>query len=428
MGDISTWLAVLLALALGGMLGLAAGQARHRRARAGDALRLRLLETLARDLAGATTLAEAARAAFDACAAGVRPTQLAILLPGAGGQLEVVNATGFPEGTGPSELPLSPQSAPMEVFRSGEVVWLPDPAACDARFPTRRAARERLGLGSFLGLPLAVRGERIGVLTLGFGAPEALGEADRSFARTVADRCAITLDRVRLLEGEQRLRTEREDLVRGISHDLRTPLSAIVLQARLAAREASSVPAAAQRATAIEASARRMAHAIEDLVQMARFAEGQIPVEPERIELRAFALEVRERLFPGPDQARIAVAAPPGLAARADPRHLERILMNLVNNALENSPEGSPVEVGAAQAGREVLLSVRDRGAGIPAAELPGLFQRYVRGQGARRKQGLGLGLFIARLLSEAQGGRIEVESAEGEGSTFRVALPGDGV
>lgn len=103
---------------------------------------------------------------------------------------------------------------------------------------------------------------------------------------------------------------------------------------------------------------------------------------------------------------------------------LDRILTNLVSNALKYSPEAAPVLVRAESADREVRVSVADSGVGIPPEELPHVFDRYYRAKGAGESEGLGLGLFIAKALVEAHGGRIWVMSNPDEGSTFTFTLP----
>jgi signal transduction histidine kinase len=122
------------------------------------------------------------------------------------------------------------------------------------------------------------------------------------------------------------------------------------------------------------------------------------------------------------DAGRVTVRIPPGLPPLdVDPDRLDRILVNLVGNALKYS--GGEVEVAAERGDGTVRLIVSDRGAGIPAADLDRIFQRYYRGQ-RHEGEGLGLGLYIVRRLVEAHGGTIVVESAPGRGSRFTVTLP----
>jgi signal transduction histidine kinase len=114
------------------------------------------------------------------------------------------------------------------------------------------------------------------------------------------------------------------------------------------------------------------------------------------------------------------------LAGEWDPDRVGQVLANLVGNALQYSPEDSPVVVACSERDGEVALEVRNAGAPIPADLIPALFEPFRRGSDERtlRRKGLGLGLFIARQIAQAHGGRIEVQSAEGEGTAFTIRLP----
>jgi signal transduction histidine kinase len=114
-------------------------------------------------------------------------------------------------------------------------------------------------------------------------------------------------------------------------------------------------------------------------------------------------------------------------AIQVDPDRLAQVLGNLVSNALRYTPAGGQIALGAAGQGRRVLLSVQDTGAGIPPGDVPHVFDRFYRGDEARDGNGgeSGLGLAIARSLVELQGGTISVQSVLGQGTTFRIVLPG---
>jgi signal transduction histidine kinase len=120
----------------------------------------------------------------------------------------------------------------------------------------------------------------------------------------------------------------------------------------------------------------------------------------------------------------VTLSIPEGVpAVQADPQSLERIVVNLLSNALKYAPPPAPVVVSAVAQDRDVVLSVADGGPGISPEDLPHLFEKYFRASGTREKEGLGLGLYSTRLLVEAHGGRIWVDSAVGRGTTFHVAL-----
>ncbi len=224
------------------------------------------------------------------------------------------------------------------------------------------------------------------------------------------------------------LQRQREDILRAVSHDLRNPLASVLGQAQLCERRLAKAGLEREResAEAVITAAQRMNTMIQDLVDSARSETGQLALDRRPVDLRAFALDLKQQLRASMDTARVEVQMPDDLPpVWADPARLERILTNLWSNALKYSAPGTPVTVSAHQEDGVVITSVADRGRGIPPEDLPRLFQRYFRTEAAAEaRQGLGLGLYISRTLVEAHGGRIWVESVVGKGSTFSFSLP----
>jgi signal transduction histidine kinase len=175
-------------------------------------------------------------------------------------------------------------------------------------------------------------------------------------------------------------------------------------------------------ASFLEEPLRRMERMLRDLADSARSESGKLELAAEPVPLGAFVagfLETAEGVL---DVRRVQNAVPVALPpVFADPDRLDRILANLVGNALKYSH--GAVVVRAEHANGEVRIAVADQGAGVAADDLPRLFQRYYRGQ-RHEGEGLGLGLFIVRKLVEAHGGRIWAESRPGEGATFTFTLP----
>ena len=229
---------------------------------------------------------------------------------------------------------------------------------------------------------------------------------------------ALTLSSIR-----RRMR-ERENLLHVVSHDLRAPLAAVAGQAQVLRRHAGADSWTAARADDILRAASRMDAMIEDLLDGARLGSGGLRLELEQVDLASYLAELLTRMRASLDVARVDVTLPESksVSVTADPRRLERVLLNLLSNALKYSPEGR-VQLEVASPGRWVAISVVDGGKGIPPEDLPRLFTRFYRGRRPPAQDGLGLGLYGARLIVEAHGGRITVQSGS-PGTRFRIELP----
>jgi len=225
-----------------------------------------------------------------------------------------------------------------------------------------------------------------------------------------------------------KLLEEREDMVRMVSHDLRSPLTVVQGQAQVIERvlkRSNQDPRLQRSAETIVTSTKRMNAMIQDLVDMAQVESRQLDLKCAPMEMRAFLLDLRQRLAGVLDTQRIRVEMPEeSPLVSADPDRLERVFTNLLSNALKYSPPETEVVVTAEIQHGEVTVSVTDSGAGIAREELSHLFERFYRAKGTRKAEGLGLGLYITKMLVEAMGGRIWVESEVGKGSTFSFALP----
>lgn len=228
----------------------------------------------------------------------------------------------------------------------------------------------------------------------------------------------------------QRKKSEqfREEYAHSISHDLRNPLAIIQGHAQLLRRtlEKAGLKGPEIRSTeAISASAQRMNSMIQDLVDSARMESGQLELDRQPVNLHDFVSELLDREGGVMDVERVKMEIPPALQQiEADPERLERIFLNLLTNALKYSSTGTDVTVRAQRIAAEIRVSVADRGLGMSPDDLPRIFDRFYRVQGGVKAEGLGLGLFIAKVLVEAHGGRIWVESELGRGSCFHFTLP----
>ncbi len=245
---------------------------------------------------------------------------------------------------------------------------------------------------------------------------------------TLSDQTALALERARLAmrtartqahEDSQKLRNA---LLSSLSHDLRTPLTAIRGAAETLAQagEALDAPTRADLLASIGQDIARMTKFLANIMDMARVESGAIEVRRERLALAAVAEAAIARV-PGALYTGINIA-PAAAFVQADPALLEQVLVNLLDNALKYAPEGSRIAIAARREGDNVMLSVADEGVGIAPDELTAVFDSFFRaGRGDRVAPGTGLGLAIAKAFTEAMGGTIHAQSP-------RPDLPADGL
>jgi len=230
------------------------------------------------------------------------------------------------------------------------------------------------------------------------------------------------LTRVRHLE------TVRRDFVSNISHELRTPLASLKALADTLRDGALDDPPAAQRfLDRIDTEVDDMTQIVQELLELSRAESGQVPLKLVGTEVADLLVPPVERLQAQAERAGLALTIRlPHLVplVLADAERVQQVVANLAHNAIKfTRPDGS-VSVSAEAAADEVIISVQDTGVGIPADDLPRIFERFYKADRARSGGGTGLGLAIARHIIQAHGGRIWAESVEGEGCTFYFTLP----
>jgi signal transduction histidine kinase len=277
---------------------------------------------------------------------------------------------------------------------------------------------------------LSVRGRPLGVLELASTRTDRhYGRDDLLLARELARIAATAIDNARLYQRAQEAIRARDEVLRVVSHDLRNPIGAVVMGSAFLQDELSEQlgdgPLGRTLHT-IRRSAERANRMIDDLLDISRIEAGRLAIEaaPEPLApLLEEALEAQRRAALEQGVELRLRAAGPLPWVRADRDRLLQVLGNLIGNALKFTPAGGRVEVGAVPDGEEVRVFVEDTGPGIPAEQLPHLFDRFWQARRADRR-GLGLGLAIVRGLVAAHGGRIWVESEPGRGSRFQFTLP----
>jgi two-component system, OmpR family, sensor histidine kinase KdpD len=266
---------------------------------------------------------------------------------------------------------------------------------------------------------LVAGGRHLGRLFLDAGGP-ADEAVERRVLAVLSSLLATAIEREELSRSD----ATKTAVLRSVSHDLRSPLTAIGTASEMLADPAELLSPSdrGELLTSIREQARRLDRLVANLLDLSRLEAGAASPVPELWsvdELVGRSLEALDA-----DGDRVVVVLPAECpAVRADAAQLERVLVNLVENALRYSSPADPVEVKATVAGDEVVISVVDRGPGLTAAERESIFEPFTRGDGAGER-GSGLGLAIARGFATLNDGRLWVESVPGRGATFSLALP----
>jgi two-component system, OmpR family, phosphate regulon sensor histidine kinase PhoR len=226
----------------------------------------------------------------------------------------------------------------------------------------------------------------------------------------------------------RRLERMRRDFVANVSHELKTPLTAI--RGFAETLRGSELPEAQRSAflDVILRHAERLARLIDDILELSRVEGRQQPFVAADVDVARVAALLLRDLSPQLEARRIGAELAPGArgVAFADRRAVEQILGNLLENASKYTEPGGRIEVRVAEAAGQIRVEVADTGIGIPPEDLPRIFERFYRVDKARSRDlgGTGLGLAIVKHLAQAQGGEVSVRSRPGEGSTFTVLLP----
>jgi two-component system, OmpR family, sensor kinase len=244
--------------------------------------------------------------------------------------------------------------------------------------------------------------------------------------RTLARQAALLEEQ---LAHEQRLALAQRNFVSMASHEFRTPLTIIDGHARRLekSREAASVREIGERAGKIRAAVLRLTHLIDNLLGSGRMIDGgaELYFEPAELDLAALLREVcqlHREMVPAAEIVERFTDAPMPIVG--DAKLLFQLFGNLISNAVKYSPSGGAIVVEATVTAEQAIVSVTDRGIGIPPGDLGRLFERYYRGGNVSGIVGTGVGLYLVKTAADLHKGRIEVASKEGSGSRFIVYLP----
>lgn len=284
-----------------------------------------------------------------------------------------------------------------------------------------------LGAGSYLCVPLIVRDRVIGALTIGRHEPT-LTAADLALAQAIAEPGALAIDNARLYGQAQRALAARDEVLAIVSHDLRTPASAITMCAKTLIHHPPASPEdrRALYQTILE-SADWMHRLMQDLLDAASIDAGRLAVH---LESQAVAPMVQAAAAAMMERAReasvtLSVDVEDELpSVLADRERILQLLGNLLGNAVRFTPKGGTIELLARRDDDGVRITVRDSGTGIEPEHLPHIFDRFWQVSRAGIAKGSGLGLAIAKGIVDAHRGTIGVDSTPGAGSTFHLVLP----
>jgi PAS domain S-box-containing protein len=295
----------------------------------------------------------------------------------------------------------------------------------------------RRNIRSLIGAPLIVEGRLIGVIHADTAQPRRFTEDDVRLLRLAADRVALAIEQARLYEVERQARRQAEEANRMkdefltlVSHELRSPLNAILGYAALLRYGGLDAQRVKQSAEVIERSGKAQAQLIDDLLDTARIISGKLRLELGPVDLVSVIKQTVQTIYPAADAKEISIET--NLSSEigqitGDPARFQQVVWNLLSNAIKFTPKGGHVEARLERVDPHICITVSDTGKGIGPDFLPYVFDRFSQSDAskAKRSGGLGLGLALVKYLVELHGGTIEAASAgEGQGATFRVTLP----
>jgi signal transduction histidine kinase len=315
----------------------------------------------------------------------------------------------------------------------------------DGRIVVRRDLTEKeypadeqllaLGLRSELVTPLLLGARTIGMLSLSRDRPDAFSADEVELVSLLGRLVATAVQNIRAYEAERRRVEElarlsqlRADFVSLVSHELRSPMAAVIGAARTL-QDRWRMLTADQRESflaLIGDETSRLAELVADVLDTSRIEAGTFSYRFEEVDLGRVVDEAVEAAALAQQEVPVVASVHEVLPAiRGDHARLRQVLGNLIENAVKYSPEGGEVRVAAASGNGAVRISVRDTGPGIPLDQQTRIFEKFGRADvEGGSKPGTGLGLFIARSIAEAHGGSLDVSSGAEPGSTFTLRLP----
>ncbi|TQS72234.1 HAMP domain-containing histidine kinase [Ornithinibacillus gellani] len=225
----------------------------------------------------------------------------------------------------------------------------------------------------------------------------------------------------------ERLKKDRNEFLASISHELRTPLTYIKGYADLISKRDFSDEEQKEYLYIIQEETERVTVLVKNLFDLAKMDENTFVIYPENIQLSQLIHSIEERMRPVIEQKniRFVVSCPENLDVKLDPKRMQQVLINVLDNASKHTREGKKIALEVSQTDTDVVITVSDEGEGIPDADLPYIFDRLYRVEKSRSREsgGTGIGLAIAKEIIEAHGGTIAIRSELAKGTTVIISL-----
>ena len=303
----------------------------------------------------------------------------------------------------------------------------------ERRYPEEEALL-RLGLRARVVGPLQLGTRTIGALSVARATPRSFAPEEIELVTLLGRFVAAAVQNIRTYEAERatveelrRLSALRADFVSLVSHELRSPMAAVIGSARtLQTRWRELRPDQREAFLAVIADeTSRLSALVEDVLDTSRIEAGTFGYTFDDVDLAGILREATAAAEIGQDEVRLEVEIPPALPTiRGDRERLRQLVDNLLGNAIKYSRNGEAVEVAATARNGAVEVRVRDSGPGIAAEDHGLIFEKFGRAGNKDARPGTGLGLFISRSFAEAHGGTLRVDSRLGEGAAFTLTLP----
>ncbi len=330
--------------------------------------------------------------------------------------------------------PGAPQGV-WEILRTGRAEIVPEitdellvQSANDAEM--LRILRE-LGLKSYIGVPLTIRGKTMGVITfINAESGHRYDNTDLAVAEDLASRAAIAVENAQLYRELRETDRRKDEFLATLAHELRNPLAPIHNGLQIIRLSGDNVAAVGQTRSMMERQLSQMVHLVDDLLDVSRISRGKLELRKEPVDLAVVvncAVETSRPVVEASGQELTIDMPPTPVVVDADVTRLGQVFSNLLNNAAKYSAPGGQIQLTANTLGGEVVVSVKDTGIGIPSAMLPTVFDLFTQVDRSLEKSqgGLGIGLTLVKRLVEMHGGSVTAHSeGSGRGSTFTVRLP----